>query len=525
MQPTGLPSLPTLRSRIAKFWLRTRRAISRINRRQNDDHVVFLAGSLAFFSVISLIPICAVSLSLFASYIDDEQEEVFYNNILEYVFPFSPENRLSEFSPFQLRDEDAGIPGVVTPTLTINSTTTAADSILDSVSITYVTEAAPPTIPEATSGVDLAQVQQVFLENIRNFTNQARNVGWVGLFFLVLTGIWLFDSIEDAFNSIWRADKRRPFIRRFTVFWTVLTFTPLLMVGPMFIDRYIVANRAGFEDYVWVWALYSWAWLFLPYLLTWFAIWLLYVVVPNGTVAWKPAAIAALGVALLWELAKHAFAEYVARAEMVQSVYGGISLISFVLGWIYLTWWLILEGFEVAAYLQFPDWDQAVPSGDIAPEISLFYAWGGLYEIGKNFAAGKGGKSTEEISQTLGLHKIPTLRILETMEDQGMLARDRKGYWYPAIPLEKISWSEVAHSLRFDFDDTYVTLSDWLESALRARGLKGFRQETTNLPSLAAVLAAHPGDTVEETLVTAQPALPAWETPALRPTESSDSED
>ncbi|MBK7496223.1 MAG: hypothetical protein IPI28_12840 [Candidatus Omnitrophica bacterium] len=68
----------------------TSRAVSRIWARLQEDHVIFLAGSLAFFSVTALIPISAISLSLFASYINTEQEEIFYDYILEYIFPFQP---------------------------------------------------------------------------------------------------------------------------------------------------------------------------------------------------------------------------------------------------------------------------------------------------------------------------------------------------------------------------------------------------------------------------------------------------
>ncbi|MCA9449006.1 MAG: hypothetical protein KC931_17940, partial [Candidatus Omnitrophica bacterium] len=37
-------------------------------------------------------------------------------------------------------------------------------------------------------------------------------------------------------------------------------------------------------------------------------------------------------------------------------------------------------------------------------------------------------------------------------------------------------------------EDVPVQLSEWLESALRARGVVGYRQDVTNLPSLGEIL-------------------------------------
>ncbi len=410
MNPNWFP-LATLRAKakIEKTWRRTRRAVSRIWGRLRDDHVIYLAGSLAFFSVTALIPISAISLSLFASYINAEQEEIFYDYILEYIFPFSPENRL-----------DLGGSGKV-PGGGITADSQVAN--------------ATGTIITAPTGFDLEEVENTLKQKIREFTDQARSLGWVGLVFLLITGIWLFDSIEDAFNSIWRSEKRRPFVRRIMTFWTVLTLTPLLMVGPIVIDRYLRQRDLLPGELSWVGSALGWGAFIIPYLLSWLAIWLLYVVVPNGVVAWKPAAVSSLLVAFLWQALKIVFAYCVVNAGMYRFVYGTLGMVALVLAWIYYTWWIILAGLEMTSYLQYPDWDQPAPLGDLAPEISLLYSWGGLYLVGRSFQSGKGGVSTESIAQTLSLHKPRTARLLENLEDKRILARDVKGLWYPAIPL------------------------------------------------------------------------------------------
>ncbi len=456
------------KAKIEKGWRRTRRAVARIWGRLRDDHVIYLAGSLAFFSVTALIPISAISLSIFASYIDTKQEDIFFDYILDNIFPFSPENRIHL----------GGLDSRIAPP---DTSGTADAQIANSSSTALLTP----------KGFDPQEVENTLKEKVREFTAQARNVGWVGLIFLIITGIWLFDSIEDAFNSIWRSEKRRPFARRFMTFWTVLTLMPLLMVGPILVDRYLRQTHLLPDDLTWLSSTLSWGSFILPYLLSWLAIWLLYVVVPNGVVAWKPAAVSSLFVAVMWQALKFIFAFYVVYGGMYKSVYGSLGMVALVLAWIYYTWWVILAGLEMTSYLQYPDWDQPMPSGDLAPEISLLYSWGGLYLVGRSFQSGQGGVSTESVAQTLSLHKTHTARLMENLEEKHILARDVKGLWYPAIPLSHVTWAEVARALDYEVDSASIRLADWLESALQARGFTEYHQDTRNLPSLAALLDQH----------------------------------
>jgi YihY family inner membrane protein len=486
------------------------RATARIYKRQSEDRVVYLAGSLAYYTIFALVPISAIMLSLFASFIEGEQETI-YRYVVSYVFPFSPDDRIPEMdrlAPGFLRSTSAEITqstsiieGLPVPSLpqSMESMPDQANRMqtepLGGSSIWTapgVVGSASSVLQPQTSSVKVGEaqndVENALMEGINRYILQAQSLGLVGLVFLIITGVWLFDSIEDAFNSIWRAEKRRPFIRRFTIFWTILTLAPLLMGGPPLLDRYVRSLSVP-ADWYWANDIYEQAGLFLPYVFTCCAIFLLYQYVPNGVVAKKPAAICAFVVAILWEGAKRLFAEYIAHAHTYSSIYGSLSVVVFVLSWVYLTWWLILMGLEASAYFQYPDWDQKMPSRDISPEMIMLYSWAGLHEIGSRFRTGSGGTQTQDISKALALEQVQVLRILGDLEAKNILTRDRNGLWYPALPLEKINWRQVATSLELDPMQTHIELSNWLDSALRARGLVGYRQNLFEIPSLAQILA------------------------------------
>lgn len=74
------------------------------------------------------------------------------------------------------------------------------------------------------------------------------------------------------------------------------------------------------------------------------------------------------------------------------------------------------------------------------------------------------------------------------MEKRGLIAQDRNGAWLPAVPLDRITWEDVSKAYDLGEENFPVRLSEWLESALQARGVVGYRQDTENLPSLEAIL-------------------------------------
>ena len=79
---------------------------------------------------------------------------------------------------------------------------------------------------------------------------------------------------------------------------------------------------------------------------------LLYKLLPNTHVRWRPALAGALVAAVLWEASKWAFGLYVSRALPYLKLYGAIGLIPLFLFWLYLNWLIVLFGLEIAFTLQ-----------------------------------------------------------------------------------------------------------------------------------------------------------------------------
>jgi uncharacterized BrkB/YihY/UPF0761 family membrane protein len=90
----------------------------------------------------------------------------------------------------------------------------------------------------------------------------------------------------------------------------------------------------------------------LPLILTYCMFLLVYKVVPNKMVHFKPALKAALFASLLWELAKHLFAWYVTNIATYSIFYGSLSaLVVFVL-WVYYFSMILVVGGNYFIYLK-----------------------------------------------------------------------------------------------------------------------------------------------------------------------------
>jgi membrane protein len=82
------------------------------------------------------------------------------------------------------------------------------------------------------------------------------------------------------------------------------------------------------------------------------ALGLLYKLMPNTHVRWRPSIAGALIAATLWSLSKWAFGLYVSRALPYLKLYGAIGLIPLFLFWLYVNWLIVLFGLEIAFTLQ-----------------------------------------------------------------------------------------------------------------------------------------------------------------------------
>ena len=174
-------------------------------------------------------------------------------------------------------------------------------------------------------------------------------IGAVGALLLIWAALGLLISLENAANRIYRAPRGRGWPARVGIYWTVLTLGPILLLVVLYAAEYWLRLAEALPLVGPLFALLSaFGSLFGSFL----AFSLLYKLMPNTHVRFRPAFWGALVAAGLSEASKWAFGLYVSRALPYMKLYGAIGLIPLFLFWLYLGWLIILFGLEIAFTLQ-----------------------------------------------------------------------------------------------------------------------------------------------------------------------------
>ncbi|MBV0933731.1 YihY family inner membrane protein [Marinobacterium weihaiense] len=190
---------------------------------------------------------------------------------------------------------------------------------------------------------------EVVQDYLGTFSSQAQSLTVVGIIFLAVTSIMMMKNIEAAFNRIWRVAEPRKGLSSFLLYWAVLSLGPILVGLGLLLTSYIASLSifTSTTDLVGKARLLS----LLPPLFSALAFMLLYAAVPNCRVPLRSAAIGGLFAAVLFELAKRGFVQFVTLSPSYQLIYGAFAAVPLFLLWIYISWMIILLGAELTRLL------------------------------------------------------------------------------------------------------------------------------------------------------------------------------
>ncbi|MBV8033098.1 MAG: YihY family inner membrane protein [Betaproteobacteria bacterium] len=194
---------------------------------------------------------------------------------------------------------------------------------------------------------DTAGIDQ-FVEQLSDFSERARQLTAIGLGALAVTAVMLMLTIDDVMNRIFRVERKRPLMQRLATYWAVLTLGPALIGGSLSMTSALVVSSLGMLQLDWLAELVL---RFTPFVLTWAALSLVYLLVPNRRVPLAHAATGAFVAGAVFELAKRGFALYVSRFPTYTIIYGTFATVLLFLVWLYLSWLIALVGAAFTAML------------------------------------------------------------------------------------------------------------------------------------------------------------------------------
>ncbi len=284
----------------------------------------------------------------------------------------------------------------------------------------HVVSAVTSATESGESAVTLAAWLETLVGDLASVNLSA--IGWIGFALIVYAAIGLMVTIENSFNTIYRASDGRRWARRVPLYWFVLTISPAFLG---------IASYANQQWTTLVTQLSSWQWWLLAVQFFWsFAIaWLLmtvvYKLVPNANVALRPAVTGAFVAALLLEIGKRTLGSYLGNAFAINQLYGSLGLVPLFMFWVYLMWLAVLFGLQVSATLQMlhgrslRDMERRQARLGLVDPTSVLLL---MELVVERFLVGQ-PVTARELAEFTAIPEAVTIRVLDRLVQEGWLHR------------------------------------------------------------------------------------------------------
>ncbi|MGD8395567.1 MAG: YhjD/YihY/BrkB family envelope integrity protein [Candidatus Eiseniibacteriota bacterium] len=239
---------------------------------------------------------------------------------------------------------------------------------------------------------------------------------------LAFFSISLLLSIENVFNDIFGVRRRRALLAKITVFWLVLTASPLFLGLSMYMRSAIVEVLA--ERHWLQFSLSQWALTFLfPFAFSTAAFFILYSKMPFTRVRVGAAVVGAIIASALWEIAKGWLSWYVSTNVTYKNIYGTLGTVPVFLLFLYVTWLITLLGAELSyAMHHFNQIRQREILRHLGQPVTPEYLAVKLASIlAERFRRGQGPVTADAVAEELELDVAQVEGMLERLEAEGLV--------------------------------------------------------------------------------------------------------
>ncbi len=269
--------------------------------RPHRGHKRLYASSLAFKTILALVPALAILMAVLSNDAFAQKREQLLSQIVDAIYPIQ---------------------------------TQSTNSILD------------PDEPQYLEQLNQLGKQQIRI-SMRKFALYSKNVGLIGFLGFLLIVLFLMRDVEHSFNYLWGVEKPRPLLAQMIRHATFFIGLPLVGLFLLTLRGWAGSLNVLHPSFR--------HWLFatvLPFLSLWAACAWMYAWVPNAKVEARSAALTGLVAAILLQTARWGMNWYTLKVFERSHVYGALWVFPVILIWFYLSWTILLFGAEVAFFVQ-----------------------------------------------------------------------------------------------------------------------------------------------------------------------------
>ncbi len=293
------------------------------------------------------------------------------------------------------------------------------------------------------------------------------SLGAIGLVSTLVLAFIMYNSLERVMNQIWRAERKRPYTQRFAAFYIGAT-VGAFFTGVTVYQATQIGLTKGYSGFL------------LGFLSTFSALFLLNYFMPACKVRISSAAIGSTLTAVLFELAKYGFNQYVNNFAYAgyAGIYGAVAIVPLLLIWIYWSWIILLLGVEVSHATQNIQLLARVDrrtrlsyENELVQRVTGPVAARIMVAVSTAYMTGEQVLSRTAIADRFDLSDEVLARVTDRLKAAELLMEvqgDNVGF-LPARPPHEITLKDVLQAFRGDDVDAGTTPGDQgrLEEVLR----------------------------------------------------------
>lgn len=279
-------------------------------------------------------------------------------------------------------------------------------------------------------------------------------VGMIILFWSVMS---LLNQIENSFNHIWQIGSSRPWYRKFTDYLTIMLIAPVFLILSSSITIFVSTELSDFITNSSILDFFKPVVSFLvklaPYLLTWIALTILFIIIPNTKVKFLPAFVSGIVAGTILQVLQWLYIDLQFGISKLSSIYGSFAAIPLFIIWLQSSWIIVLLGAELSFANQnvsrYEFESEALNVSHYQKRALVLMI---MNMIIRNFSLGEKPISAEKISRTL---KIPVRLVREILKDLNNVQlvseihekEHVERLYQPAMDINKLSVSYVLKRL------------------------------------------------------------------------------
>ncbi|MBI3291423.1 MAG: YihY family inner membrane protein [Elusimicrobia bacterium] len=315
-----------------------------------------------------------------------------------------------------------------------------------------------PSLIEARVLENVAVGSQDLVIRILQYIQQTNvtTLGYLGLGGLALTLVATLTTVEAAFNAIWGVTQVRHWLRRWIDYLSVVIVAPLFLLAALSVTTSLQVRAVAAVETIERWGVVG-QWLkyglgrfptisqLAPYVIIWMLFAFVYLFLPNTRI--RPASAAFGGVigGTLWQLAQWWYIRFQSNLTQANAIYGAMAQLPLLLGWIYLSWVVVLLGAEAAFAHQHRQSYYPLAGTLAGADLRERTALRAMLAIGQRFREGEPPWTVHAIAQRLSLPTMFVHNVLEALASQGLLVLtdDQRLSYLPAKDLSRIQAFEI----------------------------------------------------------------------------------